>query len=343
MLAGMAGVSGPNLVAAVSNAGGIGTLGAIGMNPEQLRDCIRSTRALTSKPIGVDLLLPKVGGNARATNKDYTGGQLNGLVSVMLEEKVELFVCAVGLPPRWVVDKLHANGTVVMNMIGSPKHVKGCIRSGVDIVCAQGTEAGAHTGAISTMVLVPQVVDLLKGTGILTVGAGGIYDGRGVAACFALGAEGVWLGSRFIVSPEANVPKYYKQAILESTSDDTVQTEIYTGRPVRALRNGYIKEWEGVRVSEKRTLLKKGIVPFIHDAKSGRFGKSVASPIPGGGFKDVRDRPGQDNGVNAVAVGQLCGALTKIEPAKDIVDGIMKVLDRTIETMRGLGLSSSRL
>ena len=97
MLAGMAGVSGPDLVAGVSNAGGIGTIGAIGLSPEDLRQAVRRTRKLTSKPIGVDLLLPKIGGSARKTNKDYTGGQLGALVDVMVEERVELFVCAVGV------------------------------------------------------------------------------------------------------------------------------------------------------------------------------------------------------------------------------------------------------
>jgi NAD(P)H-dependent flavin oxidoreductase YrpB (nitropropane dioxygenase family) len=204
MSAGMAGIAGPELVAAVSNAGGIGTIGAIGLSPVELRACIRRTRNLTSKPIGIDLLLPKIGGNARKTNKDYTGGKLKELIDVMIEEKIELFVCAVGVPPRWVVDKLHNSGIIVMNIIGSPKHVSGCIKAGVDIVAAQGTEAGAHTGAITTLVLLPQVADALKGTGILLVGAGGIYDGRGVAASFALGCDGVWLGSRFIMTPEAN-------------------------------------------------------------------------------------------------------------------------------------------
>eukprot|EP00947_MAST-08B_sp_MAST-8B-sp1_P004117 g4117.t1 len=275
MSAGMAGASGPHLVAAVSNAGGIGTLGAIGMDPETLRAVIRQTRSLLDKPglpIGVDLLLPKVGGSARATNKDYTGGALDGLVGVMIDEHVELFVCAVGVPPRWVVDKLHAAGTKVMNMVGSPKHVKRCVEAGVDIICAQGTEAGAHTGSITTLVLVPQVVDLCKGTGVLVVGAGGIYDGRGVAACLALGADAVWLGSRFLVTPEANVPRKYKQAILASSSDDTRQTEIYTGRPMRALANPYIAEWENERAGEKRELLARGVIPFAKDAKDGRWG-----------------------------------------------------------------------
>jgi NAD(P)H-dependent flavin oxidoreductase YrpB (nitropropane dioxygenase family) len=239
MLAGMAPAAGPDLVAAVSNAGGIGTLGAIALNPVGLRRTIQETRAKL-KPgakLGVDLLLPMVGGNARATNKDYTQGALDQLIDVMVEEKVDLFVCAVGVPPKYVVDRLHDAGIPVMNMIGDPKHVKACAAAGVDIIGAQGTEAGGHTGEISTLVLIPQVVDAAREHGMLVVGAGGIWDGRGVAACLALGADGVWVGSRFLVTPEANVPDAYKQALISAQSGETMRSAVYTGRPVRVLTN----------------------------------------------------------------------------------------------------------
>ena len=164
-----------------------GTLGAIGLSPVGLAKEIRRTKALLNPhaTFGVDLLLPAVGGSARKTNKDYTGGALEQLVQVMVDERVPLFVCAVGLPPRWVVDKLHSAGTIIMNMVGAPKHASRALAAGVDIICAQGTEAGAHTGDISTLVLLPQVVDICKGTAVLVVGAGGICDGRGIAACLA--------------------------------------------------------------------------------------------------------------------------------------------------------------
>ena len=337
MLAGMAGVAGPHLVAAVSNAGGFGTLGAIGMSPDVLRSCIRQTKALLhpGKPMGVDLLLPKVGKGARATNKDYTGGKLEALINVIIEEKVELFVCAVGVPPKWVVEKLHENNIVVMNMVGSPKHIKYCIQAGVDIVCAQGTEAGGHTGKISTLVLLPQVVDLCKEAGIIVVGAGGICDGRGITACFALGAEGVWMGSRFIPTQEANAPKNHKQAILDAKFGDTIQTEIITGRPARALQNPYIMEWETDRAEEKRQLLKQGIIPFIKDLKAGKFDKPIAHPIPNG-YKDVRNSSGEeyDPKISMVAVGQVCGALNQIQSAQEVVDDLMNSLKTTFENLQ---------
>lgn len=277
----MGGTTGPDLCAAVSNAGGIGTLGAIGLSPKGLRKTIRETRALLSpgKPMGVDLLFPKVGAGARATNKDYTGGLLGEFVQVMVDEKIELFVCAVGVPPKWAVDRLHAAGIIVANMVGSPKHVKHCLAVGVDMIIAQGTEAGAHTGDISSLVLLPQVVDACKGTSTLVVGAGGIFDGRGVLACMALGADGVWCGSRFLVTPEANVPIEYKDRILAATSDDTIRSEIYTGRPLRVLKNPYVMEWEGERKAEARKLLRSGTIPLYADAKAGRI-PSNSSAVP---------------------------------------------------------------
>ena len=125
-------------------------------------------------PFGVDLLLPAVGGNARATNYDYTKGQLGQLIDVVIEEKARLFVTAVGVPPSWVVEKLHENGILVMNMVGSPKHCKKALDVGVDGVVAQGSEAGGHTGDVATFPLIPQCVDLVAGrTSTLTGGAFG--------------------------------------------------------------------------------------------------------------------------------------------------------------------------
>ena len=116
-----------------------------------------------------------------------------------------------------------------MSMVGSPKHVKNCVAAGVDIICAQGTEAGGHTGEISTLVLLPQVIDMCEGKA-LVVAAGGIYDGRGIAACLTMGAAGVWVGTAFLATPEANVEDTYKQKLLESESAETIRSETYTGR-----------------------------------------------------------------------------------------------------------------
>lgn len=195
MVAGMAPTSGPELAAAVSNAGGFGTMGCASLSPEGLRRTIRQCQSLLDpgRPMGVDLLLPKVGAGAKKTNKSYSADTLGQIVAVMEEELRggDLFVCAVGLPPTFVVERMHARGIIVMNMIGSPKHVKGCLAAGVDIICAQGGEGGGHTGSVSSLCLLPQVVDMCRGTKLMVVGAGGIINGRGVAAALALGADGV--------------------------------------------------------------------------------------------------------------------------------------------------------
>ncbi|KAL1841974.1 hypothetical protein VTJ49DRAFT_6217 [Mycothermus thermophilus] len=162
LLAGMNVAAGPKLAAAVTNAGGMGVLGGIGYTPEMLREQIAELKEhLVDKngAFGVDLLLPQVGGNARKTNYDYTKGKLDELVDIIIESGAKLFVSAVGVPPRHVVEKLHKNGILYMNMIGHPKHVKKCLDLGVDIICAQGGEGGGHTGDIATTILIPAVVD----------------------------------------------------------------------------------------------------------------------------------------------------------------------------------------
>ncbi|CAE6486454.1 unnamed protein product, partial [Rhizoctonia solani] len=140
MLAGMNVAAGPKLAAAVTNAGGIGVIGGLGYKPDILRRQIREIKdQLNDKntPFGVDLLLPQVGGNARKTNYDYTKGQLPELLDVIIDEKAAIFVCAVGVPPKFAVEKLHKAGIPIMNMVGHPKHVTKALEAGVDIICAQ--------------------------------------------------------------------------------------------------------------------------------------------------------------------------------------------------------------
>jgi NAD(P)H-dependent flavin oxidoreductase YrpB (nitropropane dioxygenase family) len=152
-----------------------------------------------------------------------------------------------------------------MNMVGSPKHVEKALAAGVDAVCAQGTEAGGHTGDVATMPLIPQCVDICKGRvspldgePIAVVGAGGIFDGRGVAAVLALGAQAAWVGTRFVAATEAGASPFHQRAIVQSTSDDTIRTLIYTGRPMRILKSDYVLDWEINRKQEATKLLSEG-------------------------------------------------------------------------------------
>lgn len=351
MCAGMGHVTGCDLVAAVSNAGGIGTFGAIGLSPEGLRVEVRKVKGMLKPgnsiagtvPFGVDLLLPQVGGTARKTNKDYTGGQLDAFVNVMLEESVPLFVCAVGIPPKWVVDKLHAKGTVVMNMAGHPKHVGKALEQGVDIICAQGTEAGGHTGDISTLVLVPQCADLVRKHNAVLVGAGGIFDGRGIAACMALGASGVWVGTRFICTPEANVSGGQKRNIVESGSDQTRRIEIFSGRPMRVIKTPLNDYW-AQHEAEMRELLAKGTVPIEkmwekREWKPGeRFPKGYFNgpAAKDGMWNDVRDVKTWTPVDNNIA-GQCIGGIGDIKPAAEIVEDMISSLVTTLQQMGQVG------
>lgn len=351
MCAGMGHVTGCDLVAAVSNAGGIGTFGAIGLSPEGLREEVRKVKRLLKPgdsiagtlPFGVDLLLPQVGGSARKTNKDYTGGQLDAFIDVLVEEKVPLFVCAVGIPPKWVVDKLHATGAVVMNMAGHPKHVVKALDAGVDIICAQGTEAGGHTGDISTLVLVPQCADLVAKRGAVLVGAGGVYDGRGIAACMALGASGVWVGTRFIATPEANVSEGMKSNILQSGSDQTRRTEIFSGRPMRVVKTKLNDYW-ATNEAEMRELLAKGIVPVEKMFEKKEWAPGQSFP------KDVFFGPAATNGywndvrgvktwteVDHNIAGQSIGGITEIKPAGVLVEEMISSLVTTLQHMGQIG------
>jgi enoyl-[acyl-carrier protein] reductase II len=229
MLAGMGGVSYSRLVAAVSEAGGFGTLGASTMGPETMVEEMRAVRALTDKPFGVDLLTAMP-------------GDLVGQVRKIIEEGASVFVAGLGVP-RDVVELCHEHGVIVVNMCGKVRHAIAAVEAGCDIVVAQGTEAGGHTGQVATMPLVPQVVDAV-GDRVPVVAAGGLFDGRGLAAALALGADGVWVGTRFIATPEARAVPGYKERLVAIPEDGTVISRAYTGKTCRVVRNEYTQYFD---------------------------------------------------------------------------------------------------
>ncbi|KAJ5426961.1 hypothetical protein PENPOL_c003G02375 [Penicillium polonicum] len=278
LLAGMNVAAGPKLAAAVTNAGGLGVIGGVGYTPEMLREQVAELKSyLNDKnaPFGVDLLLPQVGGSARKTNYDYTKGKLGELVDIIIQEKASLFVSAVGVPPKAVVEKLHSAGILCMNMIGHPKHVQKALDVGVDIICAQGGEGGGHTGDVPTTVLIPTVAKLVEGkksplTGqpVQVIAAGGLFNGNSVAAALMLGASAVWIGTRFILSDEAGAPTAHQEAVRTSNFEDNIRTIIFTGRPLRVRKNPYIVNWEENRHEEIKELTSKGIIPVEHDMEN---------------------------------------------------------------------------
>jgi enoyl-[acyl-carrier protein] reductase II len=224
MLAGMGGVSYAPLVAAVSAAGGFGCLGASTMGADRLVAEMAAVRALTDRPFGVDLLA-------------VMGEELLRQVEVLIRGGASLFVAGLGVPTD-AIDLCHRNGVLVANMCGKVSHAERAVAAGCDLVVAQGTEAGGHTGTVATMPLVPLVVDAV-GDRVPVVAAGGIFDGRGLAAALALGADGVWVGTRFIATPEARGVIGYKEALLRAGEDATLITRAYSGKPMRVLKNAY--------------------------------------------------------------------------------------------------------
>ncbi|THH04700.1 hypothetical protein EW145_g5334 [Phellinidium pouzarii] len=332
MLAGMNVAAGPKLAAAVTNAGGIGVIGGLHQTPQVLQRSINELKSYLedkNAPFGVDLLIPQVGGNARKTNYDYTNGQLPALTDVLIKNKVKLFVCAVGVPPKDMVDRLHAAGIPVMNMVGHPKHVKKALDQGVDIICGQGGEGGGHTGDTPFSLLIPACVDICKGvksplTGkpVIVVAAGGIADGRGLAASLAYGASAVWVGTRFVASEEAGAPKVHKDLIVSAGYDDLSRTLIYTGRPLQVRKTEYIADWEENRQAEIKALTSQGKVPHeveleTHPEKS----------LPG--------RPW--------LMGKVAGAITDIKPAKEIVDELVHTAAKSLKQTSSYILPQAKL
>jgi NAD(P)H-dependent flavin oxidoreductase YrpB (nitropropane dioxygenase family) len=336
----MAGAAGPELAAAVSNAGGLGNIGGVGFTPDALRSTIKILKDdLIDKnaPFGVDLLLPQVGGGARKTNKDYTFGQLPELIDIIIAEKAALFICAVGVPPKWAVDKLHAAKIPVMNMIGEVKHVAKALEAGVDIICAQGGEGGGHTGGTATSILLPMVVHAVQGkksslTGgpILVVGAGGIFDGRGLASALSVGCTGVWVGTRFICADEAGAGPLHQKRVLEAGYDETLRTIIYTGRPCRVLKTPYALDMEENRQDIIKQSQEVGMPAWIFDADAEKMEGANPSSVGTLQLSEKRTLEEKKNGVElskheehmrgVFLSGACAGAVSEIKPAKDIIE-----------------------
>jgi NAD(P)H-dependent flavin oxidoreductase YrpB (nitropropane dioxygenase family) len=169
------------------------------------------------------------------------GGMSDAQMEVVIEEKIPVFASGLGSPAQWV-DRLHANGTKILSLVGNVKNAKRVAAAGVDAVVAQGTEAGGHTGRVATLALVPQVVDAVAPTPVIA--AGGIADGRGIAAALALGAVGVWCGTAFLVAKEANQPPMQQQRIIAATEEDTRVTRLYSGKTMRNITNPLIEAWD---------------------------------------------------------------------------------------------------
>jgi enoyl-[acyl-carrier protein] reductase II len=227
LLAGMGGVSYAEVCAAVSAAGGFGSLGMAGTSPKFIEAQMQRVRELTDRPFGVDLLAAQP-------------ESLTAAVDIIIANGAKAFIAGLGVPYP-IVKQLKDAGILVMAMVGKVEHARKAEQAGCDAVIAQGTEGGGHTGAVASVALWPQVVDAVK---IPVIAAGGLYDGRGLAAALALGCQGVWMGTRFIASAEAHAGQLYKDAIVGMSEADTVISRGFTGKTLRALRNRTTDQYE---------------------------------------------------------------------------------------------------
>jgi enoyl-[acyl-carrier protein] reductase II len=299
MLAGMGGVSYSRLVAAVSEAGGIGTMGAAPMQAHHMVEEIAKVRELTDKPFGVDLLaaLPDT---------------LPTRVQDIIDGGATMFVAGLGVP-RDVVKMCHDSNVLVASMCGKVRHAIASVEAGCDIVIAQGTEAGGHTGQIATLALVPQVVDAV-GERVPVVAAGGIVDGRGLAAALALGADGIWVGTRFIATPEAHTVDGYKEKLLELHEDGTTVTKAYTGKTCRVVENAYTRDFaEAGGVPEPFPMQ---VVKSIQDGANHLGGNELSE--------------GVDPDREFWPAGQGAGAIHDIVPAGELVERFVREAEEAL-------------
>jgi len=292
--AGMAFVARSSLAAAVSSAGGLGVIAAAHGTPALLRDEIRRVRDLTDKPFGVDVLFAMI--RIAGDEVEQFTDQVKGWVDVTLEERVPVLIAGLGNPGP-VTAEAHQLGIKVMALCGNVKQARDHAANGVDAVIAQGHEAGGHTGRIGGMVLIPAVVDAVAPTPV--VAAGGVADGRGLAAALALGAVGVLMGTSFIATHEAHGHDNYKKKIVAIDEEGTVVHRGATGKPCRAIRNDFTREWE------KRTA---EILPFPLQAQRVGFPAAIRA----------REEGDIENG--HAACGQSAGLISEIVPARELIE-----------------------
>ena len=327
------------LVVAVSEAGGLGVLGGCGFTVDELRDAIREIKAQTDKPFGVDLLLPKnidIGGALGQNGPDEvplsqilelipephkewvqkirkdmglpeveimmrtntTTMRPKESVQVCIEEKVPLFCAGLG-NPGFMVAEAHACGMKVLGITGNAKNAKRMADSGIDLLVAQGHEGGGHTGRIGTMVLLPAAIDAASPVPVLA--AGGIGDGRGLAAALAMGCVGAWVGTRFLATEEGGALEINKKKIVTSSDEGTRVSTAYTGKTLRASYNGYHDLWEG-----------SGLEPLPFPTQV------VISSALLAGFIES----GQDDFVGGLA-GQVSGIIQEIKPAAQVLEDMV--------------------
>lgn len=280
---GMAWISDANLAAAVSNAGGLGVIACGNAPGSYVREQVEKIRTLTDKPFGLNVML--------------LSPYVEEVAQIATEEKVPVVITGAGDPSRYIKE-WQANGTKVIPVVASVALAKRMVRLGVDAIIAEGGEAGGHVGELNTMTLVPAVCDAVE---VPVIAAGGIFDGRGVLASFALGAEGVQVGTRFILAEECTVHENYKKKVIKAKDIDSFVTGRNTGHPVRVLRNALSKELKKMDQAGKSA-------EEIEEISAGSLYKAaIEGDMKAGSFM----------------AGQCACMVSDIEPAAKIIESLL--------------------
>lgn len=347
-----------DVVAAVTNAGGLGVLGAVGFSPEQLAVELDWIDEHTDgRPYGVDIVIPgkyegmgeddaakleadleaMIPAETRAFARklyeehgvpdlpeDVAPPSLLGwtlatampqVELAMAHENVRLIANALGTPPAEVIEDIHGHGRLVAALCGSAHQARRHVDAGVDVVIAQGTEGGGHTGEVGSLVLWPEVIAEVSPTPVLA--AGGIGTGRQMAAALALGAQGVWTGSLWLTVEEADIPPAQMQAYLDAGSRDTVRSRSYTGKPCRMLRNEWTDAWEREDTPDPLGMPLQFMVTGEMVARHARYAEA-AQPV---GFNPV---------------GQIVGQMTKVRRTRDVIYDLVEECIETTDRVHGL-------
>lgn len=290
---GMAWVSNASLAAAVSNAGGLGIIAAGNAPASWVLEQIQEVRKMTDKPFGVNVML--------------LSPFAEEVMETVYQERVPVVTTGAGNPAKYI-ERLKSVGSIVIPVVPSCSIAKKMEKSGADAVIAEGTESGGHVGELTTMVLVPQVVSTVS---IPVIAAGGIADGRGIAAAFSLGAEGVQIGTRFICSTECTVSEEYKKMIIKAKDRDTILTGRITGHPVRCLKSNFSRalmeyEKEGISIEEFEKL------------GTGSLRKAVEGDVNEGTFMS----------------GQISGLINDIKPCREIILNLMEETSMVVKNLQ---------
>jgi enoyl-[acyl-carrier protein] reductase II len=331
MLAGMNWITTPKLVSAVCHAGGLGILATAASTPEETRKNIREIRNLTDRPFGI--------------NQTLTGPGAKGNIAVAIEEKVPILNYSLGKP--WFIDQVHAYGGMVMGTIAIARHALRAAQLGCDIIVVTGHEAAAHGDVATSMVLIPLVASQVK---VPLIAAGGFYDGRGLAAALALGADGISMGTRFIVTQESHVHDNFKKLIIKATEQDTLYSDVFDGMPGRVLKSPGAEAIMQSGLSVSQSIKSALAVKRILNLSFGKFlalswsmmkseeGKNLLMQArsANGAIRHLKAINEGDEKEGFLFAGQCTGGIQDVPTCKELIERTVEGAEKVLEKARKL-------